>query len=44
MFDFVEQALDGPNYTAKSAELWIVEPVEIKLADIGDHAVYLGRR
>ncbi len=38
---FVEQVLDGPNYTAKSAELWIVEPVEIKLADIGDHAVYL---
>src|SRR6267154_6712406 len=38
---FVEQKLDGPNYTAKSAELWIVEPIEIKLADIGDHAVYL---
>jgi hypothetical protein len=38
---FVEQRLEGPNYTAKSAELWIVEPVEIKLADIGDHAVYL---
>jgi hypothetical protein len=38
---FVEQKLEGPNYTAKSAELWIVEPVEIKLADIGDHAVYL---
>lgn len=29
------------NYTAKSAELWMIEPVEIKLADIGDHALYL---
>ncbi len=29
------------NYTAKTAELWIVEPFELKLADIGDHAVYL---
>jgi hypothetical protein len=38
---FVEQVLEGQNYTAKSAELWIVEPVEIKLADIGDHALYL---
>jgi hypothetical protein len=38
---FIEQPLEGPNYTAKSAELWIVEPVEIKLADIGDHAVSL---
>jgi hypothetical protein len=38
---FIEQKLEGPNYTAKSAELWVVEPVEIKLADIGDHAVYL---
>jgi hypothetical protein len=38
---FVEQVLSGPNYTAKSAELWIVEPVEIKLGDIGDHALYL---
>jgi hypothetical protein len=38
---FIEQKLEGPNYTAKSAELWITEPVEIKLADIGDHAVYL---
>jgi hypothetical protein len=38
---FVEQPLAGPNYTAKSAELWIVDPVEIKLADIGDHAVFL---
>ena len=38
---FIEQKLEGPNYTAKSAELWIVDPVEIKLADIGDHAVFL---
>lgn len=29
------------NYTAKSAELWMTSPVEIKLADIGDHALYL---
>lgn len=29
------------NYTAKTAELWIVEPFELKLADIGDHALYL---
>ena len=38
---FVEQPLEGPNYTARSAELWMVEPVELKLADIGEHAVYL---
>ena len=36
----IKQPLDG-NYTARSAELWMVEPVELKLADIGDHAVYL---
>jgi len=36
----IKQPLDG-NYTAKSAELWMVEPVEVKLADIGDHALYL---
>src|SRR5215212_7941858 len=36
----IKQPLDG-NYTAKTAELWMVEPVEVKLADIGDHAVYL---
>src|SRR3954467_10772474 len=30
---FVEQTLDGtPNYTARSAELWMTEPVELKLA------------
>jgi aminopeptidase YwaD len=38
---FIDQKLDRPNYTAKSAELWMVEPIELKLADIGDHAVYL---
>ncbi|HVF92456.1 MAG TPA: M28 family metallopeptidase, partial [Blastocatellia bacterium] len=38
---FVEQSFPGVNYTARSAELWMVEPVEMKLADIGDHAVYL---
>lgn len=36
----IKQPLDG-NYTARSAELWMVEPIEIKLADIGDHALYL---
>jgi hypothetical protein len=38
---FIEQVMPAPNYTAKSAELWIVDPIEIKLADIGDHALYL---
>ena len=38
---FIEQPLDGAAYTAKSAELWMIEPVEVKLADIGDHALYL---
>jgi hypothetical protein len=38
---FVEQPLEGRNYTARAAELWMVEPVEVKLADIGEHAVYL---
>jgi hypothetical protein len=38
---FIEQKLDGRNYTARAAELWMVEPVEVKLADIGEHAVYL---
>lgn len=38
---FIEQPLGGLNYTAKAAELWITEPVEIKLADIGDHALML---
>lgn len=38
---FVDQPLDGSNYTARSAELWMIEPVELKLADIGEAAVYL---
>jgi hypothetical protein len=38
---FIEQPLGGPNYTAKSAELWITEPVEIKLADIGSCLVFI---
>jgi len=29
------------SYTARSAELWMIEPVELKLADIGEHNVYL---
>ena len=42
---FVEQPTDGSeNYTARSAELWMVEPVEVKLADIGEHNVYLSDR
>ena len=38
---FVDQPMEGPNYTAKSAELWLTEPDVIKLADLGDHAVVL---
>jgi hypothetical protein len=38
---FIEQPMEEANYTARAAELWLVEPVEVKLADIGDHAVYL---
>ena len=39
---FVEQMLDGtPNYTAREGELWMTEPVEVKLADMKEHAVYL---
>ncbi len=38
---FVEQPMARPSYVARSAELWMVEPVELKLADIGDHALYL---
>ncbi len=38
---FVEQPLTQANYTARSAELWLTEPVTVKLADIGDHALYL---
>src|SRR5436190_24274785 len=38
---FIEQKMDAPNYTARMAELWMVEPVEVKLADIAEHPVYL---
>lgn len=38
---FVEQPLRSAPYNPRSAELWIVEPVQVKLADIGDHALYL---
>ncbi|HVF44506.1 MAG TPA: M28 family peptidase [Pyrinomonadaceae bacterium] len=39
---FVEQTLDGtPNYTARADELWMTEPVELKLADMEEQAVYL---
>ncbi len=38
---FVEQKMDAPNYTARSAELWMTEPVEVKLADIAEAPVYL---
>lgn len=38
---FIEQPQNSPNYTARSAELWMTDPIAIKLADIGDHALYL---
>lgn len=39
---FVEQTLDStPNYTAREGELWMTEPVALKLADMKEHAVYL---
>jgi hypothetical protein len=38
---FVEQQLQGPAYTARAGELWMTEPVEVKLADIADAPVYL---
>lgn len=38
---FIEQPLRGKAYNPIAAELWMVEPVEVKLADIGDHALYL---
>lgn len=38
---FVEQPALGPSYKAITGELWMVEPVEVKLADIGDHTLYL---
>lgn len=40
---FIEQPFGRglTAYNARSAELWMVEPVEVKLADIGDHVLYL---
>jgi hypothetical protein len=38
---FVEQELGSANYTARTAELWMVEPVEVKLADMAEAPVYL---
>ena len=38
---FVEQKLERDNYTPISAELWVTDPVEYKLADMGDHALFL---
>ena len=38
---FVEQPLRSKSYNPRAGELWIVEPIEVKLADIGDHALYL---
>lgn len=38
---FIEQPRGERNYTPKAAELWMIEPVEVKLADIAEHATYL---
>jgi len=38
---FIEQPFEGENYTAVSGELRMIEPVDAKLADIGEAAVYL---
>ena len=38
---FIEQRAEAPNYTARVGELWLTEPVRVKLADIGVHAVHL---
>lgn len=38
---FMEQDLGRQNYTAISAELWITSPLELKLADLGDHTLFL---
>jgi hypothetical protein len=38
---FVKQPRDAANYTARSAELWMTEPVEVKLADIAETPVSL---
>jgi hypothetical protein len=37
----IKQPFPGINWTPKTAELWIAEPFELKLADIGDHTLYL---
>src|SRR5688572_32467082 len=37
----IKQPFEGVNWTPKTAELWITEPFEMKLADIGDHTLYL---
>ena len=37
----IMQPLDRPAYKALKGELWMVEPVEYKLADIGDCTLYL---
>ncbi len=38
---FIEQPLQGKLYNPRYAELWMLEPVEVKLADAADHAVIL---
>lgn len=38
---FIEQEMSAPNYDPVSAELWMVEPFEYKLADLGDHTLHL---
>lgn len=38
---FIQQPRDEANYTARVGELWMVEPVEVKLADMAESPVYL---
>ncbi len=38
---FVEQDLGRAKYTPVSAELWVTSPVRVKLADMGDHSLFL---
>ena len=38
---FIEHPVRGPSFNIKKAELWMTEPVRVKLADTGDHATYL---
>ncbi len=38
---FIEQPMMGKSYNARVGELWMVEPAEYKLADRGDHALFL---